>query len=229
MCVCGCWRPCAVSQDRYSVVGTPYYMSPEMIDRSPYGTGVDYWALGVLIFEAVTGCLPFTGETPRMVFAAIRKVKVPWAKLRKLRDPMLESLVMDLLCHNQADRADYMQVRHHRRTNCTPLRPSHPCAAAPSSCLQLKRHPYFYGLRWDSLSTMDIGFKPNVQLPKSIGSGSGRKLGADHVLSVSAGEVKVREPMPFPQGMALDMRTHHVLHLLAFRSGRAAHQPRRPR
>lgn len=99
-----------VSQDRYSIVGTPYYMSPEMVDRQPYGPAVDYWALGVLIFEAVTGTLPFTGENPRAVFAAIRKLNVPWQNLRKAKDPLLESLVVELLNPNHTERADYDQV-----------------------------------------------------------------------------------------------------------------------
>lgn len=41
--------------ERYSMVGTPYYMSPEVIDRCTYGKAVDYWAYGVLIFECSTG------------------------------------------------------------------------------------------------------------------------------------------------------------------------------
>ena len=39
--------------------GTPYYMAPEIVKNLPYGQGVDWWAVGVMIFEMMTGHKPF--------------------------------------------------------------------------------------------------------------------------------------------------------------------------
>jgi novel protein kinase C epsilon type len=39
--------------------GTPYYMAPEILKNLPYGQGVDWWAVGVMLFEMLTGELPF--------------------------------------------------------------------------------------------------------------------------------------------------------------------------
>lgn len=53
----------------YSVVGSPHYMSPEVLaGEHGYGTEVDWWSLGCIFFELVTGSPPFNGETPQQVF-----------------------------------------------------------------------------------------------------------------------------------------------------------------
>ena len=44
-----------------TVLGTPYYMAPELVKRQKYGPGVDIWALGVITHTLLTGCTPFNG------------------------------------------------------------------------------------------------------------------------------------------------------------------------
>ncbi len=53
------------------IVGTPQCMAPEMILGAGYGRGVDWWGLGVLVHELLTGESPFNGDTPEELFKAI--------------------------------------------------------------------------------------------------------------------------------------------------------------
>ncbi len=60
----------SVERDR-SIAGTLPYMAPEILTGETAGCQSDIWALGVLLYEAVTGELPFAGSTPYGLSAAI--------------------------------------------------------------------------------------------------------------------------------------------------------------
>ncbi|XP_065197713.1 protein kinase C epsilon type-like [Sycon ciliatum] len=53
-------------------VGTTDYMAPEMVRRTAYNASVDWWALGVLMFEMMFGCVPFRGATKKVIFRNIK-------------------------------------------------------------------------------------------------------------------------------------------------------------
>lgn len=52
---------------REDIVGTPEYLSPEILLGQEHSFGVDWWALGIILFEFLTGLPPFTGDSPEMV------------------------------------------------------------------------------------------------------------------------------------------------------------------
>ena len=56
-----------------TVIGTPHYMAPEIIVGIKYQYEVDYWSLGICLFEFVCGYLPFGESTndPIEVFSSI--------------------------------------------------------------------------------------------------------------------------------------------------------------
>uniref|UniRef100_A0A1B6C2G5 Serine/threonine-protein kinase greatwall n=1 Tax=Clastoptera arizonana TaxID=38151 RepID=A0A1B6C2G5_9HEMI len=60
------------------ILGTPDYLAPELLLRKGYGPSVDWWALGVCMYEFMTGVLPFNDETPQLVFANILNRVLEW-------------------------------------------------------------------------------------------------------------------------------------------------------
>ena len=47
-------------------IGTPSYMSPEIVQRLPYSKPVDIWSCGVVLFVLLSGSLPFVGNNRRL-------------------------------------------------------------------------------------------------------------------------------------------------------------------
>lgn len=56
-----------------TVLGTPYYMAPEVLN-SQYDSKCDIWAIGVLLYVFMCGYLPFQGENRNDVFLKIKNV-----------------------------------------------------------------------------------------------------------------------------------------------------------
>lgn len=58
-----------------SIIGTPEYMAPEIIKGEPYDYAVDWWLLGCVIYDMMTGKPPFTGKTHQVILDKIIRSK----------------------------------------------------------------------------------------------------------------------------------------------------------
>jgi len=59
-----------------TVVGTPYYLAPEVLGGDAEDERSDVWSMGVTLYELATGVRPFTGSDYQALFSAVRKGKV---------------------------------------------------------------------------------------------------------------------------------------------------------
>lgn len=53
------------------VVGTPYYMAPEVLEKH-YSEKCDIWSLGVILYMLVTGTPPFDGEDDQGIYKSVQ-------------------------------------------------------------------------------------------------------------------------------------------------------------
>ena len=57
----------------FSFCGTVEYMAPEVVNRKGHSTAADWWSYGVLMFEMLTGALPFQGQNRKETMTMILK------------------------------------------------------------------------------------------------------------------------------------------------------------
>jgi len=111
-------------------IGTPYYMSPEQVRGDVRGTDgrSDIYALGVILYEALTGRVPFPGTSVVQVYLGILNGSVtPPSKINPRTPPALESICLKALERDKDRRqADARQLAEElRRDYLEPNRSPH--------------------------------------------------------------------------------------------------------
>ncbi|XP_061875805.1 LOW QUALITY PROTEIN: serine/threonine-protein kinase PAK 4-like, partial [Colius striatus] len=98
---------------RKSLVGTPYWMAPELISRLPYGPEVDIWSLGVMVIEMVDGEPPYFNEPPLKAMKMIRDNLPPKLKNGHKAAPPLKGFLDRLLVRDPLQRATAAELLKH--------------------------------------------------------------------------------------------------------------------
>jgi len=123
----------------YSFCGTVEYMAPEVVSRKGHSFAADWWSFGVLMFEMLTGQLPFQGTNRKETMTQILKAKLGMPEYLSLE---AQSLLRGLFKRNPVNRL----------------------CSGPNGIDDLFQHAFFTTIDWDKLKQklQDPPFKPTV-------------------------------------------------------------------
>ncbi|KXJ19589.1 serine/threonine-protein kinase PAK 5 [Exaiptasia diaphana] len=97
---------------RKSLVGTPYWMAPEVIARKAYGTEADIWSLGIMVLEMIDGEPPYFCEPPLQAMRKLRDGEPPRARKGQMSQ-RLHSFIRHALIRDPRDRATAFELLNH--------------------------------------------------------------------------------------------------------------------
>jgi formylglycine-generating enzyme required for sulfatase activity/serine/threonine protein kinase/FKBP-type peptidyl-prolyl cis-trans isomerase len=88
------------------LMGTPAYMAPEQLRGNPdeIGPACDIYALGVILYELLTGQLPFNGPYPVLMAQILTQPPLPPSTHRKGLDPLLDEICLKTMAKEVTDR-----------------------------------------------------------------------------------------------------------------------------
>ncbi|XP_018583112.2 serine/threonine-protein kinase PAK 6 isoform X2 [Scleropages formosus] len=98
---------------RKSLVGTPYWMAPEVISKTPYSTEVDIWSLGIMVVEMVDGEPPYFSEAPVAAMKRLRDEPAPTVRNLHKISPVLKDFLDRMLTRDPLERASATDLLEH--------------------------------------------------------------------------------------------------------------------
>lgn len=119
--------------------GTPEYIAPEVILRQGYGKPVDWWAMGIILYEFLVGCVPFFGDTPEELFGQVVSDEIEWPVGDDALPAESQDLITKLLRQSPLERL------------------------GTGGAAEVKHHIFFHGLDWSGLLRQKAEFIPQLE------------------------------------------------------------------
>ncbi|KAG6969702.1 hypothetical protein JG688_00005217 [Phytophthora aleatoria] len=129
--------------------GTPDYLAPEIILGVPHGPPVDYWALGIILYEMLVGFPPFNDDTVDAIFENILERQILWPDGEKCLSAEAVDLIDKLLDPDPSTRMGWEGI---------------------------KLHSFFDGINWDTILESVPPFVPTLEGPNDTSYFNNRNL-----------------------------------------------------
>ncbi|KAL4927093.1 protein kinase RIM15 [Aspergillus undulatus] len=131
-------------------VGTPDYLAPETINGVGQDEMSDWWSLGCIMFEFLFGYPPFNAATPDEVFENILARNINWPdEIEELASPESINLMNKLMAINPRERIGANLEEKF-----------------PNGGAEIRDHPWFSDINWDTLLEDKAQFVPNLENPE---------------------------------------------------------------
>ncbi|KAI1884005.1 hypothetical protein AGOR_G00221930 [Albula goreensis] len=147
------------------------YSAGEVILRQGYGKPVDWWAMGVILYELLLGCVPFFGDTPEELFGQVITDDIAWPTGEEALPPDAQSLISALLQTNPLVRL------------------------GTGGAVEVKQHAFFTELDWNSLLRQKAEFVPHLESEEDTSYFDTRSERYHHVNSYDEDDTNDDEPV----------------------------------
>ncbi|CEL58237.1 protein-serine/threonine kinase [Rhizoctonia solani AG-1 IB] len=131
-------KTCTANIRTNSFVGTEEYIAPEVIENSGHTSAVDWWTLGILIYEMICATTPFKGSNRNATFQNVMKLPVQYPDSVKI-SPQGRDIIVRLLDKNE-----------------------HTRLGSQSGASEVKQHKWFAKLNWGLLRNQRPPIQPAV-------------------------------------------------------------------
>lgn len=98
--------------NNFSKVGTPLYMSPQILDDQKFSAKCDIWSFGMMLYEMLYGKTPWTANSPYQLFQNIKKIPLEFPS-KPVRSQAIKDLLKQMLVVEDKDRISWPEIFNH--------------------------------------------------------------------------------------------------------------------
>lgn len=164
-----------------TLCGTPEYLAPEVLFEKEYGIEVDWWSLGVIIYEMLSGYLPFKILPSEKISKNIYKKRI---KIFKHFSKNAENLIKRLLEYNPKKRMKYKDIIKHPFFEGTNWEKIEKLETNPPFIPDIKEDNLFE--YFDSEKELNAEYEAHIKRNKTLDNGDNIKIGKDSLFDVES-------------------------------------------